>query len=368
MDIKKFNKQLSATKLRVATYKRAGFFINVLYNLRTMADTSVPTAGTDGLRIVINPDFFDRLSVEERMFLLLHETLHVCLKHTQRKQGRDHRLWNVAADYVINLSLENYGLKTPSGGLIDHKYAGMTSEAVYEQLVREGNQQEPDYDDLMPPSPDQSQEIDDVLKRAETASRMGGHSLEDLPAELRQHIQEMNEPKLNWRVILQRFMYETSRDDYSFRKPNRKFFPKYYLPSLHSEGLSRVDFIVDTSGSIDDEQFNQFISEVDKVLKQFMPKSIGFTQFDTQYHGTQMIDRFSDVTKLEFRGGGGTCIRSTMEAVKDFPTKCLIVFTDGWMNTDFIDPGIPTVWAVYGGCDFKPPFGKVIHFDLDDLN
>ena len=384
----KFSKQLSAAKMLMNSYSSASFFSFVLYNLRIYPDVSITTAGTDGLTLVINPEFFESLSPEHRIFLLLHETMHVCLKHVTRKQSRDHRVFNIAADYVINLSLKDYGIQVPDMALIDSKYRGMTTEAVYELLVKEqDNTTQPDFDDLMKPgslpgsqngqsqTSNQTQAdivesaINDILKSAETAALMGGKDLGNLPAELQRHIHDLAQPKLPWNIILANFLYESSKNGYSFKRPNRKFFPQFYLPSLYSEGLSRIDFILDTSGSVSESEFNQYVSEVDKVLKQFQPEEIGFSQFDTRFHGTQMIDKFTDIKEIEFRGGGGTDITSTLKAVEDYPTKCLIIFTDGYLDTSHLpEPKVPTVWCVHSGHkDFTPPFGKVIHFDLNEL-
>lgn len=387
----KFRKQLSSAKMMLNTYKTASFFSFVLYNLRIYPSDTLQTAGTDGLTIAVNPAFFDSLSQEHRIFLLLHETLHVCLKHITRKQSRNHQLFNCAADYVINQSLKDYGISVPKMALLDSAYRGMTTEAVYEILAKDMSNQnaDPDYEDLLPAGSlsqgtgqgqsqgqgqgkqqtvqEIEQAVNDILKSAETAAIFGGNGTGNLPADLARHMEELAHPKLPWYTILQNFLHETSKSSYSFSRPNRKFFPKFYLPSLHSEGLSRIDFILDTSGSISDNDFKQFITEVDKVLKQFSPEKIGFSQFDTKFWGTQMIDQFTDVTKLEYRGGGGTDITSTLKAVKDYPTKCFIIFTDGWLSTDHLpEPTIPVVWCVHGGHEsFKPHFGKVIHFELE---
>ena len=78
-------------------------------------------AYTDGGTIYAGARY-ERFSLKERRFICLHEILHVALCHAQRAaqlEKRDldfnHELLNIAADAIINSSLENLtGLETPS--------------------------------------------------------------------------------------------------------------------------------------------------------------------------------------------------------------------------------------------------------------
>ena len=208
--------------------------------------------------------------------------------------------------------------------------------------------------------------IEDLLNQSKVQAKMDdGYNPDGLPEEMKRMLAAMEKPKLAWNIILQRFLNEVAKNNYNFLKPNRRFFPDYYLPSLHSEGLSRVDFIIDTSGSIGNKEFSQFLSEVDKVLKQFKPEKIGVSQFDHKYRGTEIVTSATDIRKLQIKGGGGTRIEETLKAVGDMPTKCIVIFTDGYMNLDLVKPKMPVVWAIYDNDNFEPPFGKAIHFKID---
>jgi hypothetical protein len=55
-----------------------------------------------------------------------------------RRNGREKTLWNAASDYATNLKLVEFGLKMPKVGLIDQKYGGLTTEEIYEDLLKEG--------------------------------------------------------------------------------------------------------------------------------------------------------------------------------------------------------------------------------------
>lgn len=377
----KFFEKLSQARIKMHRYKSSAFFTTVSYSLKTIPTFDVPTMGTDGFNIYINPDFFEELSVEDRVFILLHETMHVVLGHMTRKGHRNHKLWNVAGDYVINQYLVQWGLTMPESGLYDSRFKNMTTEQVYDILHEENNLEEPDYDDLMPKSASHeglggepslsSAEIEkavaSILQKSMTICKMSNNKEMKLTKELERYFDKLNKPKINLIALLSRFLSNTSRAQYTLRTPNRKFFPKLYLPSLRSDGLSRVDFVLDTSGSILPPEFTQFVSEVDTVLKHFKPECIGFTQFDHRFLGTQEITKFKDIGSIKFKGGGGTDITETLEEVSKYNTKCIIIFTDGYLNVSHLSkPKMPVLWCVHGdNKSFKAPFGQLINFDLE---
>lgn len=86
------------------------------------ADSDEETvAYTDGCTIYAG-ELYEKREPKERRFICLHEILHIALCHPQRfdelekrdPANFDHKLLNVAADAVINTSLENLtGLETP---------------------------------------------------------------------------------------------------------------------------------------------------------------------------------------------------------------------------------------------------------------
>jgi len=63
-------------------------------------------AATDGYNLlVVNPKYlepFIQRGSDALSFLLAHEVLHIALGHAARRGSRDPRLWNVAADVVVN--------------------------------------------------------------------------------------------------------------------------------------------------------------------------------------------------------------------------------------------------------------------------
>ncbi|MFM9965993.1 MAG: DUF2201 family putative metallopeptidase [Planctomycetaceae bacterium] len=95
----------------------------------------VPVAAVSPFgRVVINPKVFASLPLSESMFVMAHELLHLALDTHKRRGESNHRLVNIAHDYVINDILrDELQMQIPLGAL---DYPG-ASEKSLEQLISE---------------------------------------------------------------------------------------------------------------------------------------------------------------------------------------------------------------------------------------
>lgn len=100
-------------------------------------DHKIKTACTDGKNIKFNPLMVACITIEEIIFILAHEALHIALFHHLRRGNWDHGIWNAAGDYVINALLVKSGLKIPEGALYDPRFDGMSTEQVAAILTEE---------------------------------------------------------------------------------------------------------------------------------------------------------------------------------------------------------------------------------------
>jgi len=80
----------------------------------------IPTAGVAkhniNYKLLINPEFWDTLSLDHRIGLTKHEMLHLAFFHPLMKDSfQDHSLFNIAADLEINQYIDDKYL--PEGGL-----------------------------------------------------------------------------------------------------------------------------------------------------------------------------------------------------------------------------------------------------------
>ena len=78
------------------------FVGTVAMNMPFEITDAVPTAATNGKKVMFNPQFCNELTDEEMKFLVAHECMHPMLEHNYRRNERTHQRWNQAADYVIN--------------------------------------------------------------------------------------------------------------------------------------------------------------------------------------------------------------------------------------------------------------------------
>lgn len=371
MDMKVAQKALDRAKIKLMSSPDTTFFTTVCFSLKHTWTTEMPTAGTNGLELLINPDFFMSLNEDTRVSLLLHEVGHVIFLHcTTRKGNRNPQKWNVAGDYVINLMLRNRGFTIPDTWLIDNIYADKSTEEVYD-LLPEDAAAKLSMPDIMPgdESPEkakeQEQAITDILIRAATQSKLAGDKPGSVPGEVEIYLDRMLNPKLPWQTILSRFLNDHVKDDYSWQKPNKRYFPDMYLPSLYSEGLEHIAFAVDTSGSVSTADFSSFISEIRGVMKHFNPEKITLIQFDTRIKSTHTIHSMEELMKVKFCGRGGTDITEVMEwAEKEMP-QALLVFTDGEFHQTSHKIKSPLIWLIHNNKRFAGKQGKTIHYTLE---
>lgn len=116
------------------------FFGSVVANVDYRANTNIPTAGTDGKVVHYNPEFLEKLSIDEQTFIFAHEICHIAFNHILRSEGKDPAIWNTATDAVINAFLKRDGLKTVEGGVDMADAINYDAEQLYEKLLQEKQQ------------------------------------------------------------------------------------------------------------------------------------------------------------------------------------------------------------------------------------
>lgn len=100
----------------------------------------VDTMGTDGRHIWWDEEFVDKCSVLEVVGVIAHEILHVVFMHMLRRGIRDPLIWNIACDYAINHIVIEAGLTLPSDALMEPKYKGWLVDAIYDDLIKKGEE------------------------------------------------------------------------------------------------------------------------------------------------------------------------------------------------------------------------------------
>jgi len=357
---------LTKAKIQLMSKPDSVFFADLVLSFKTVWDTSIPTAQTDGVVVEINPDFFMALTPGQRVFVLVHEVLHPVFQFFERVGNRDWQKFNCAQDHVINLTLEAQEYELIPGVLHDHRFAGMTSEQVYDLIPNPP----PDFQpDVIPMPKDMEpeelkQHIEDMVVRAATHSAQANDKAGTIPGCVQLFLDSLLAPKMNWKLLLARYYTKLNKKKLNYKRPHRRYFPTFYVPTKKGKGLIDLAFAVDISGSVSDEEFKRFISEMAGILRMLHPGKITVVQFDTSIQHVNEVTNMRELSDLVFTGRGGTHIGPVLEWVEENEPKLMIVFTDGEFR--FIDkqPKTEFIWMIHGNSrnNFKPTFGKTIRY------
>jgi len=367
------NDALDKSKISLMSRTDSAFFTRLCFSMKHTWTDDLPTAACDGKTIFWNPDFFLGLAnAEERIFIMLHETMHAAYLHMDpvRLNGRCPDRWNIAADHVINLQLIERGFTMPTGnnkGVADSIYKDMCTEDVYAKLPK--NPGKPTMVDLLTPSGDTEELrklVQDNLIQASIQSRISHDKAGTIPGEIQIFLRELLTPELPWTRLLQKYLQNFAKNDYSFKRPNRRFFPKFYLPSMLSESLIDLCIAVDTSGSVSDTDFLRFISEIHGVFKMMKPKKITLIQFDSEIKDVTEVSSIKDLMDVKFAGRGGTVVSPVLKWAKENKPQLLLVFTDGEFNfpRTEIELKSKVIWLIHNNKQFKAPIGETIHYSI----
>lgn len=188
-----------------------------------------------------------------------------------------------------------------------------------------------------------------------------------IPAGWLRWAEEILKPRVDWRKHLQRAVRGAisegfgQRIDYSWRRPNRRsaIYAPFILPSLQGEYKPRVVCIVDTSGSIGQDELAQALAEVRGVLEQLRVPITVIPCDAVPYEAIQVLTR-SDWLKVQqgMRGSGGTDMVAGLNAALQMkPTpEAVIVLTDGYTPFPKTRPKrTQVIWAIWSLGGDEPP-------------
>lgn len=372
-------RQFNKAKIGLMRERNSVFITTILFSLKQVwvePDHEIKTAGVDGVSLFINTEWFGNLTHKAKIGLLAHESWHVAFNHLFRANmmGANAKKYNRAADYVINIMLQDAGYELPPNGLVDSKYRDMSTEQVYALLKDEPEDEAQDgegnpYEGDMQGAPggmtneEGRAKVQDIIIKASTQSQMSGDAAGTIPGHIAIALDKLLNPKLDWRTILANYMDSFAKEDYSFRRPNRRFMPEYYLPSLFSEGMSDLAVAVDTSGSVSDEQFNAFRTEIHDMMENLKPQVTTIVDFDTEIRNVHTLQLGNSVEDVDFTGRGGTDLTPVFKHFKESHPKVLLVFSDLCCSKIQEDPGYPVIWIIIDNKSAEVNFGKMIHYE-----
>ena len=84
VDQKLLTRMFSKAKIGLMSTANSAFVCTILFSLKQSWNERIPTAGTDGEHLFINPQWYMGLNPKQQIGLLAHEAWHVAFDHLAR--------------------------------------------------------------------------------------------------------------------------------------------------------------------------------------------------------------------------------------------------------------------------------------------
>ncbi len=366
--------RLRVMAARVVAQQRWPYVSSTLFSLKLVQvpHKQLSTMAVDsGWRLYYSPQFALGQSPEALATVLLHESMHCLHDHAGRfavvQQPDEHITWNIAADAGINTILEQAKMPWPSVKPI--RIQDLTQWTITERMTTEGifyrllevmdtqtvnpecgsitDRRRRSYEIAL------SHEVSPALRTDQQAvirDRTAHEILQrsrtqgDVPGGLLRWAEELLQPTISWHEELAGRMRRdlamvAGRRDYVYTRPSRRQSPltslgsTVLLPAMRQPAPPRVACVIDTSGSISDNELRDFVSELIGITRASgVSGGVTVIPCDAGVGPVQRIRSRSDVERLQLSGGGGTDIGAGIhraQELKPLP-HILVIFTDGY--------------------------------------
>lgn len=352
------------TRARIQIQRKNPFFAYLSLFLKFVEREDVGTCAIDiDGNFYYNTKFLDKLGDNEVEGVVIHEIGHLAFLHLLRLGSREMFVWNIACDCVVNVLATNNGFIMPKNSIIAINNTIELGKGIVLRDVNEKTAEEL-YDEIWKKLPKKSgqkgqseekgesidkgrldkhitREISDKEKsekenewknrveEAYVSSKMKG----EVPLGVERLIGKLHESKINWKDMLYRHITQAIPYDFSYRKPNKKSISYgYYVPDVMKEKIEVV-VCIDTSGSIGQEELNDFLSEIIGIAKAFRNRlSIRVLCHDIEVHTDYLVENgnIDKIKQVEIKGGGGTSHKPILDLLKNKygNTKFAVFFTD----------------------------------------
>ena len=391
---------------RVAMLIKHDFWGKMATRMRLInADAWCSTLATDGKNFYYNSQFVLSLgSIDKVIFGFAHEVLHCIYDHIPRTGDRDKKLSNIAQDYVINADLVHYGVGKAIDEvdiIYDKKYFNWSFEAVYDELYEKADKINIDelfgqlLDDHLEPgegdddgdgngdgsngdvskkrpvfTQEQKEAIKDEIREAVLQAAQGTQA-GNLPGGITRIVNNLTNPKMDWRSLINMKLPSLAKNDYSYQQFNKKYMQSgIIVPGLNRQESIDVCVAIDTSGSISQQVLEEQLSEVVGIMDMYEEFTIRIWQFDTGIYGYAEFtkDTAGDILEYEVKGGGGTDFDANWTFMKEegIEPQMFIMFTDGepwssWGDENYCD----TLFIINNNYnkEIVPPFGSYAYYN-----
>ncbi|MDK2951299.1 MAG: hypothetical protein PWQ77_964 [Kosmotogales bacterium] len=334
------------------------------YPSRRVTNISLKISPSGKIMLFYNPEKLKNRNLKYIVALIKHECLHVINGHIliKREKKKNKFLFDLCMDASINqyireldvfsrpldqLLSEGCGVDndtmfvTCPGNMINK-----TAEEYYDwaikfltdnktidlEIIEKDINRNDDHEDFG--KYDLPEEfVNDLMKQVVAETYESTRS--EIPEGLEHHIKMfIDKPVLDWKTQIRRFFGSSIRIG-KYRtplKPNRRYDDQ---PGWQSEYAAKVVVILDTSGSIIEDEFNSFFSEID-VISRISNSDIWLIQADETI---QSVTKYSkgNWKDIKLFGTGNTDLQPAVEyAQKNLRPEGIVLFTDGFTDLPII--------------------------------
>jgi len=394
-------------------------------------------AATNGVTIIINPKEMGKKNFKQKMFISIHEWMHVALLHCKRLSKKRRIMWNYAADFCINAMVRTDmkdQFEMPCG-LFDPSYHNKSAEEIYKDLNTEVKRRqeegmtpfchccnrefqkgdyadgkwkdpdvvkcpvckrptadgkeipEPEYVDRenainqlmveefgapwgndlqdLPVDADEQKIIDEVMKAA-ARCRANGKLPGSLPSYYEEYINTIKKSDVPWYRILYRYAKESLKgaSDRNPFKPDPKYLPfDIFVPTERGRRVGKLVLIVDTSGSMDSEEFEYACGHIQKFCT--MVDKVTVITADTVVQEVIRVKNIKHELKkraIKFKGRGGTRMDEAFDVANKLNPNLIILYSDMWIGDFPPKPRAPVIFLATSNSDITSvPYGILLH-------
>ena len=379
-------------RFKMQLLRKMPFYGDIIMRLPIVRNDAISTARTDGRSIEYNGKFLSGMSVGQRNFIIMHEVFHVLLFHCDRRNERHPRIWNTAADLIVNnmlskliYEMNSIGIKfeRPKDGIFGYVNDTETVENLYAKLLEENKNSKDNPKKVRiivsPWGNNRTEQVNapddiiivevvdskDVAGQGNEGNNKNGTGSKDVLEEIglsKQAILEIiresasknrssmgsyfvpkqlfglvESKKIKWQVLLKDFLIEEINEETSYSTPERKYIhmdliiPGY---GTQEEKLDEIWAFVDSSGSIGNNEMSQFLTQLYRISKEFQ------CTFNICYWDTEVTDVYKKITNEKDifnslpKHSGGTDINCVYRYLNENKIKpdVMLVLTDGYFG------------------------------------
>ncbi len=383
----------SVSEAIIALFRDEMFYAELISQMRRVINYNLPSvAGVcirDGIELHINPKFavegvtFDMMPVAERVDILKHECEHILRDHISRAKvlapevfeqdqgvidhiinSAKHQGMNVSMDLAINGGLPNF----PKWGCFPETF-GLPKGETFEWYHQEMQQNEKakkkmqemtgiDPHALWKETKDTKEVIKEKIKQAVNTAAKATRAAGKMTSEQEMAVEEFNKTtEINWKQIVRRFVAQAveTKVEASRKKRNRRY--GIHIPgSIKTEEL-HIAVAKDSSGSVSDKAYQQFMVEISHIAKYAK-----ITMIDADCE-VKNVEEFKKGMSVKRKGYGGTAYKPAFDFFnKDKTIDALLYFGDmDTFDKEVLEkPKYPVLWCIVG--DQPPPadFGSQV--------